>query len=273
MRLNFITWFCVFTLFFSLAACEDHRMPTNPRFRIKTVTKQSTQELSIDTYSYDSQGKLASINKTYSDRRLTSNREYAYKTVFHYESMGKLKSVEYQPDDTALSTIIPSRYDYEYDANENAVVIKYTQTSPDVVTNQFSKVTFSLEYNGSKLPVKITAVSDVFMDGSITDYLYEQGNVVRIKKGFFDNTGGIKTSYTRTYQFDDRPNPFRGLYIGAPDPDLLSDFTFKLNTFYQSNTFNQNNFIDPNLNYEYDTVGNLVKISGSPTTTLDYEPY
>ena len=273
MKVNFTTWLSVFALFITLTACEDHRIPSSPRFRIKKVTKQSTQERSTDTYSYDNQGRLDNIYKAYSDRRQTSNRDFYYKTVFQYDVTGKLTRVEYQPDYTALGTIIPSRYDYEYDANGNAVVIKYAQTSADAATNELSRTTFNLVYNGTNLPVKITAVSNVFMNGSLTEYLYEQGNVVKIKKDFFDNAGGIKDSYTRTYQFDDKPNPFYALYVGAPDPDIFNDYTFKLSTFYQSNTFSKNNMIYPNLNYEYDSTGSLVKIVGNPTTTFEYEMY
>ena len=273
MKFNLTAWLSVVALFIALIACENNRIPTSPRFRIKKITKQSAQELSTDTYSYDNQGKLDNIYKAYSDRRQTSNRDYYYKTAFQYDEKGKLKSVEYQPDYTAPGTIIPSRYDYEYDGNGNAVIIKYAQTSSDAATNQLSRTTFNLVYNGTKWPIKITAVSDVFMDGSMTEYIYDQENVVKIKKDYFDNTGRIKDSYTRTYQFDDKPNPFYALYIGAPDPDIFSDYTFKLSTFYQSNTFSKNNILYPNLNYEYDSTGSLVRIAGNPTTTFEYEMY
>ena len=269
MQRTSIAYLISLSLLVSLISCQNNQVPIGQRFRIKKVTKQGDQQLSTDTYNYDGEGRLNNIYKTYTQRSKGSNRDYYYTTLFQYNAQGKLSSIIYQPDDKAPGTIKPSRYDYLYDVNGTITTIRNFYISPDTANNR----TFNLVYNGNKFPVKISSINDAFKDGYTTEYTYNNGNVAEIKTSNFNNTGEVTSSLTRTYQFDAKPNPFYNLYTGAPDSELFNDNAFKLNTFYQSNTFNENNILYPDATYEYDANGNLIKITSFVTTTLEYEVY
>ncbi|GAB3710846.1 hypothetical protein GCM10027592_47910 [Spirosoma flavus] len=278
MKTNYTAWLSILALLITLTACQDHRIPTNPQFRIKKVIKQrvqpSSQESSTHIYSYDDQGKLAMIVTAYSMRARGGNDDVYFSSVFNYGANGKLTSLDYKSTPGRPAVYNPSRYDYEYDVTGNATRIEFAFTTSDTAYNRSYRRTYNLEYNEAKLPVKITEIDDKFNEGVISEYTYENGNVVNIKRSTFDYSGKITSSNTYTYNFDDKPNPFYGLFIGAPDPRIFSDYyTFKYYTFTQSNTFNKNNFLEPGLRYEYDSKGHLIKIVGSPTTTFEYEMY
>lgn len=275
MRLNVIIWFSVFALSSTLIACDSPKnpSPSDPRFRVTKVTMKGDQQALTDTYSYNSDGRLATIYKAYTDRRKTSNRDYYYTSVLHYDGQGRLTSFENQPDYTAAGTVYPALYTYEYDAKGNVSLINYALNSPDSSNNRFSETKFYLTYDNANRLIKLKSINDIFQDGIIYEYTYDKGIIVKIDKSTQDNTGRISLAYTRTYQFDDKPNPFYGLYTGAPDPDMFTDYSYKLNTFYQNNTLTKNNILFPNLTYEYDSYGNLVKVVGVNIITYEYERY
>ncbi|OJW79193.1 MAG: hypothetical protein BGO59_11645 [Spirosoma sp. 48-14] len=259
-----------------LISCKDD-LPTGAQFRIKKVTMQGDQQYLTDTYYYSGNGRLSSMDKAYSDRRKTSNYDLYYKTVFRYDARGRLILMEKQPDGTGHGTIYPGSYTYQYDANGNISLIKYRIDSPDANDNRLAKETISYQYGSNRQPIRVTDFNDVFGDGFIYEYSYKDGNVAAIKKTKVTYSGETELVSTRTYQFDDKPNPFYGLFTGLPDPDTFNGYTFKQNSFYQSNTFNRNNIIFAQYDYEYDSYGRLTKIitpgPGKVITAFEYEMY
>lgn len=275
MKLNLINWIGICALSLLFAACKEHPIPSslvNPRLRISKMTVQGgNQENSRTIYSYNIKGQLARIDKAYTQRAQGNNQDSYYTSLLTYNDQGQLVSFEQQPDYSAPGTVKPSRYSYEYDDKGNVVTVKYTSYSSPGVINANASQTIRLVYaSSSRFPSRITFYNDVFGEDYTYEYTYDGGKVVAIKKSSVQTTLP-EFNYIRTYQFDNKPNPFYRLYSGVPEPDLFN--SAKRNTFYENNIFNQNNIIQPGYSYEYDSYGNLIKLTGTYTATYEYEPY
>ncbi len=274
MKPSLITWISICALSLLFTACQDHRIPSmdTPRFRISKMTVQGgNQENSTTTYTYNIKGQLARIYKAYTQRAKGSNLDSHYNSLLTYNDQGQLVSFEQQPDYSAPGTVNPSRYTYEYDDKRNVVAIKYTlYSSPSVINTNASQTIRVVYASNSRFPSRITFFNDVFGEEYTYEYTYAGGNVVAIKKSSAQTTLS-DFNYTRTYQFDNKPNPFYGLYSGIPEPDLFN--SAKRNTFYENNILNQNNTTQPGYTYEYDSYGNLIKSTGTYTATYEYEQY
>ncbi|WP_461149231.1 hypothetical protein [Spirosoma pulveris] len=194
-----------------------------------------------------------------------------YNSLLIYNDQGQLVSFEQQPDYSAPGTVNSSRYTYEYDDKGNVITIKYTlYLSPNVIDTYASQTIRVVYASNSRFPSRLTFFNDVFGEDYTYEYTYAGGNVVAIKKSSVQTTLS-DFNYIRTYQFDNKPNPFYGLYSGVPEPDLFN--SAKQNTFYENNILNQNNIIQPGYTYEYDSYGNLIKSMGTYTATYEYEQY
>lgn len=250
-------WLLSFSLIVLLASCQADPTPStqiSKQYRLKTVKRVGDQQTLLNTYNYDSKGKLISIDVAFSDRRKTSYFDAYYTCVFTYDGTDKVIQAEYQPDN--------KKFVYEYDATGNVKSIKIS--APSSWTR-----TYSLAYNASNDPVKIVGQDD-YSSQEVIEYTYKEGNIITIKKAFVSNIGTVTDESTTAYQFDNKPNPFYNLYTGIFD----SQGSRSYNIVYQNNTINQNNMICSGCVYEYDSNENIVKednkISGY-VTTFTYE--
>ena len=118
--------------------------------------------------------------------------------------------------------------------------------------------TFEIEYNADRLPQKVISSIGRGVVLSTSFYTYSNGNIISAR---YESFPYISVD-TRSYVYDDKPNPYYGL-IGF-DRSLF-DLT------------NRNNAIYALYSYEYDSNGLLTKVTANQlpayTETYEYEPY
>lgn len=266
MKLNLITWISLCTLFVFVTSCEDHRIPTQQRFRIKAARTVSpgpnVTRITTGFYNYDSNGRLARyVSSTETNPVSVSDSS---RTFLNYDAQGRIQNALTETWDlvnTASGVIRlwrPSlNQTYEYDTNGNITVLKLFGITKDRSQSPFLLEVIQFAYNGSKFPIKVThtRASDNYQ--WIERYTYSGDNIVSVEKS--DNQS---TPTTTAYQYDNNPNPFYGLITGNKSNDTFT-------------TFNRNNVVISGNQYLYDSNGLLSKVveAGGIVNTYEYEAY
>lgn len=199
--------------FLTLLACQDHRNePGVSRFRLKKTTIATTGYTTESVYNYNSAGKLENY-------LIKSNGAGGFNgaVIPAYDAQGRVRSINRQSYATGRLDLI---LDYAYDGNGNITTI--TEISTPLITPQQTGIsltqTTKLVYNADKLPTNITTVS---ASGNRTEtvlYTYANGNVIKSERSF----GAGTIPQVINFKHDDKPNPFYGLLINAPDPEAIN---------------------------------------------------
>ncbi|GAB3335266.1 hypothetical protein GCM10027299_44110 [Larkinella ripae] len=271
--------------------CVDHRIPAvapgASRLRVKSIAQQITGSNSLSTvsaFSYDGQGRLSLI-------------------------------VAYQLPDSAATPVENTVYQYD---GQN----RLTQVKHSVVRRGTDEETYTLTYNGAgqveslaKEPATFRITPQYDSDNKIYRYgrsisvgglmssgggtfTYTENNITSTTDGLsIVRTGGpggnvYSRSTATTYTFDDKINPFYGVFI-VPAPGVFQPFANSpsyFNPYYtlyggidNPNNFSQNNILTAvdshgkTIGYSYTYNGSNLPTSrttttnGSVTEVLQYE--
>ncbi len=195
----------------TLLACQDHQVmpgtPTAPRFRLKKAVTTGTSFYTERTFTYNSAGKLSYATQS------NGGGGFSRTTLLTYDSQGRLTNTDLQsaPGRTDIRLV------YTYDETGNITTItEYNDAQR--TGNLFLERTTSLIYNKDKLPTKVTIVSASRTRTETALYTYVNGNVVKSERTYAPGT----TPEIINYQHDDKPNPFYGLLIDAPNPEAIN---------------------------------------------------
>jgi hypothetical protein len=267
MKTKFISWISVYALLLLLTACEDHRIPAVQRFRIKIIRTLEpgpyNTRLSTETYSYDSQGRLAQFVSG-TEINPVSPISDSSRTAIHYDGQGRIENIFRETHDlvnTASGVVNIWRPDfnstYEYDTNGNITVMKLFGITKDRSRSPNLLEVLQFEYDGTKFPVKVLYTAPSANSQWTERYTYSGDNIVNVERS--DNRAA---PVTKAYQYDNKLNPFYGLLTGNVGNDAFI-------------ALNRNNVVTSDKNYFYDTNGFLSKVidASGIVSTYEYEAY
>ena len=197
MLYKYTNWLIALGLAMSLLACTDHRLGgalSPAQLRLKTITGSLN-----NTYSYDSQNRLATIAKPTGGL-----------VVFAYDDVRKY--AEYKQYDNAADQTSGTRITFPYsfpNQDFSTTIYTFSSTIPNYY-NPVDEVRYTVD---PLLPSHLRSVTRYFMSTQrdVRVYDYRGDNIT---KGTF-STGRISLG-DKAYEYDDKINPF----FGSTDPDL-----------------------------------------------------
>ncbi|GAB4013034.1 hypothetical protein GCM10028808_30810 [Spirosoma migulaei] len=278
MRLNFSIWLRVLALFILLTSCEDHRIPSAQRFRIKRVSYKHINDTnrSYNTFNYSIEGRLDSITSGYIGTNWISVNG---RKLLYYNEQGKLIKIERQfKAGTGMAVYTPGeyvadmRYYYTYDEGGKLISV-YTEQVSDI--DKFARFAgqWNFDYkDGDKVPSRVISISGGPVSSgravyAYNYYTYDKGNVVTREQSNQPKSGIYPPE---TFQYDDRPNLLYGLMYGV-------FYTHDLIDLYDDiRAFSQNNAMLSHEIYTYDSNGLLTKATqrdGNYEIIYEYESY
>lgn len=276
-------------------SCTDHRIPeVTPgagRLRVKTITQQVTNSASVSTvsaFSYDGQGRLSLITAYQIPDSTVAPVE---KTVYQYDPQNRLMQVQHSV--------------VRRGSNSEAYFLTYNGAGQlSQLLNAPSTFSITPNYNAANQPTgygKAIGVGGLQSSGGGS--LTFTGNNLTLASETFSvsRSGGSPSAppvYSRsistTYTFDNKINPFYGVFIiPAPGVFLPSAGSASFGPFYTlyggiDNSFNlsQNNVLSAvnasgttTYAYTYNAsnlpTSRITTTGGNVAETLrfDYEPY
>ncbi|WP_460934380.1 hypothetical protein [Spirosoma humi] len=265
MKPNFINWISMYGLLLLFTACEDHRIPSVQRLRIKTVRTiipgLDDTRLTTETYNYDSKGRLIQYVSGTETKPVVPIGDSS-RTVINYDGQGRIENIFTEGRglvNTASGVVYlwrPSfNTTYAYDGNGNITVMKLFAITQDRSQSPNLLEVLQFEYDGTKFPVKVIHTTTSNNHQWTERYTYSGDNIVNVESS--DNQ-----SATTTYQYDNKPNPFYGLLTGEKRNDAFI-------------ALNKNNVMTNDKQYLYDTNGLLSKVIAADGVvyTYEYEAY
>lgn len=273
MRLNFITWLVTLGFTISLFACSDHRLggSLSPvQLRLKSIQRGSL----TTTYAYDSQNRLSSISNSDGglavvaygdpDKKYVTTDAEAAKTYFV-----SFTSASNQAKGNGNITPYPLVLD-----GASFLAIQYNLVN--------SKIAYSpriRDYSYTFDATKHLSVFSDYNDSSGPDlntfeYSYTSENITTEK---FSMAAGHGDVGTNTYVYDDKINPFFGLFDTSIEVVQRFSRHNVLSSVYVSNRGSAT--ITSTYEYEYNQQGlptkRTKKQAGSVVEVLSYsyEPY
>ncbi|RYC69690.1 MULTISPECIES: hypothetical protein [Spirosoma] len=279
-----------FLLLLGWLGCTDHRdSGVSPgsaavRLRVKTLTLDLPDGLAkVSAFSYDPQGRLSAIKTYQSPDSTVSDVEYSR---YQYDSQNRLVQLRHEVvrrTDTGKPNPV-EQYTYTYNGLGQAEQLAYL--------NGF---TLTLNYNavGQLISSQREYTFRSFRLTGADSFTYTGNNVTEVNSSRFFTT---TTRSTRSYRYDDKINPFYGVFIiPAPYPEGFADPVIKptINTYFggldnllnlnQNNVVSETSTFSGTLNYEYQYNANNLPIlrrvvnpnNGQVLETLrfDYETY
>ena len=253
-------------------SCKDHLTPGSPsdRLRVKSITQAispnaitggTTSVTTVSEFTYDLQGRLASINTNQTPDNTIGPVE---KSVYQYDAQNRF--IQLRRDIDTRNPNNPTLYEvykYSYNAAGQVSGINYTNSNNGTFFN------VNLNYNGVNQLIGSTksfSFAPLSYQRAQT-YSYTGNNLTGIVTNTQTNFSPSGTSNI-TYTFDDKVNPFYGVYlIPAPLPNtsfpsLLSGNGFTYYTYYGG--------LDNPLNLSQNNLLNAQPLSQPTTYTYTY---
>ncbi|GAB3804413.1 hypothetical protein GCM10028819_35940 [Spirosoma humi] len=196
-----------------LLGCKDHLFIATPgayRLRVKTITQQVTSRASmntVNTFSYDGQGKLRSILAYRSPDSTVAPVE---NTIYEYDGQNRLIKVQHA--------------EVRRGSNSETYTLSYNAAGQlSELANMPSTFSVSLQYNSAN---QVSSYNKGISVGGLRStgggsFTFTGHNLTSSYETFtVYASGGSPTAppvYSRvtstTYTFDDKPNPFYGVFI------------------------------------------------------------
>jgi hypothetical protein len=162
----------------------DTQQPQD-RVRVKKVTVDLGFLRTVDNYSYNADGQLASVLKQIREKYTTPINHYPYyidseqHIVLSYDQQKRLIRMEGLPNSRWISFI----YTYSYtNRNSQPTFILYTPTTTDSVFNSRQETVYQVYYGADELPTKITSLPGYNGYVGTDEYTYANGNIVAIRQ-------------------------------------------------------------------------------------------
>ncbi|QMW05277.1 hypothetical protein [Spirosoma foliorum] len=255
--------FCVLLLLVGFFGCKDHLNPAiapgDSRIRIKTITQDGGSNTSkVSAFKYDAQGRLSLI---IGYQALDSSTTSVENTVFQYDSQSRLTQAQHSVVRRGSTT---ETYMFSYNS---AGQLSGLLNSP-------STYTIGLQYNTANQVstyTKAIAVGGLVSSGG-GSFTFTGSNLTSSSEKFTVRRIGEPSTFppvygrsvNTTYTFDDKINPFYGVFV-IPAPGVFLPFAGSgvLGPFY---TYYGG--IDNSLNMSQNNVTSAV--AGSTTTFYSY---
>ena len=224
-----------------LSGCIDHRNPsitpgaTDARLRVKTITEELPDNKSwISQLSYDGQGRLVSILAFQTPDSTVARVE---RTTYQYDGNNLLTQVQRrivtrQP----LSPLSEETYTYTYNGTGQVASLAHAPSGRQLSFGSYSADGKPSSYSrpGSLSGLIISGGGSFTFTGSNLTMHSERLSVRRL--GDPPSAPDYGYSFQRTFTYDDRINPFYGVFIiPAPGVDPGGAFPGSPNAF--TNTY------------------------------------
>ena len=240
MKSTFTIWLSVACLVATLLSCTDHRTsnPSPSQLRIKTVSSSSFTK----TYSYDSQNRLTTIDRSdgslglfvYGDPEMKYVREEADKNFTYYinypvgtdRTRGTINQLPLDLGSSSFTSTTYNLFESKFfkSGNSENVLISYSIDANKRIQSYFKRINSG---NGQQAD----------------EFQYTGDN---ISFGRFTQAAG-RFIQNVTFEYDGKSNPFFGL----PDPDILETRRYSRNNVTIS-TITNFGYTNPITNYQYE---------------------
>lgn len=279
-RSTFTSRFSWIGLFLLIQACQPTlpdpmaSTPVTPpgapsaRLRVKSITQELTANTTkVTTFSYDNQGRLSSLLAYQTPDSTVAAVE---RNTYQYDTQNRLIRQQRQLTTRPGSLFAPvaSEHQFVYNtsgqvaeirfASSSYMILPQTQTIIDLaVLNSPSALAYTVEprYNvqgqviGNRKAVYIQGQPSKFSFTS--EYAYTGKNLTMVNTvSQSDNT--LMSTDQNSLTYDDRTNPFYGLYVIPPYYGGISDYFMNVNTLSPNNLTRIGGV---SYRYEYNTAG------------------
>ncbi|CCH53707.1 hypothetical protein BN8_02822 [Fibrisoma limi BUZ 3] len=218
----------VFVLFGGLMfACSDHLNPSitpgsrDVRLRVKTITEELPNNKTwVSQFSYDAQGRLAFILAFQTPDSSVARVE---RTTYQYNAQNQLTQAQRR-----IVTRQPA-----FPLDEETLIYTYTATGQVATLNSTSTALLSFNYGVDNKPTGFTrsyiGTGGLRVSGG-GGFSYTENNVTAasdrhsiIRLGGPPNTPDFGYSLQKTFTYDDKVNPFFGVFF-IPAPGVEPSF-------------------------------------------------
>jgi hypothetical protein len=189
-----------------LFACKRNNDVTVPPVGGPQLARIRAADGFVQTeFTYDAEGRLVN-QKTFSRTRKTPDE-----ITYAYDRQGRLENIEtstlsYLSCAACEGPAMKFTQTFEYDGSGRVARTKNLNEAGFVASE------WSYEYDGSGRIVRQSSFfASINRAGRYDTFAYDgRGNIIKTESFSEDGTLTNRT----TYQYDDRPNPFRGVYLG-----------------------------------------------------------
>ncbi|RLD45833.1 MAG: hypothetical protein DRI86_04885 [Bacteroidetes bacterium] len=235
LKLLFVLFLGIGLTFASCKKDDDEGNEDNPTPEAKTcyIVKETADDNSFHKMVYNTENLITEYNEYDKDGNLAENNKMTY-------SDDKVSLIE-----TYDGTSLKSKIVYKYIADRIDSAIIYIDTLGTMKRVGFYKYT----YNADKIS-NISVYFELFgqmLEVSKNQYIYSGDNVSEVTIYEIGGSLALELSYTETYEYDDKINPYRNIGIN----DIISDPAFmSKNNFTKKTVKDDSGKIDNEESYE-----------------------